>query len=229
MIFSKSFLSFLFLQILLGRGSIPITHLCSHRMGISWGTWEAAGHPLAMQRRCSLHCSMATNLPGVHWKQQSGPWGLANRCDRCVWILGSQTGHGSILSLAAFLTEQAEVKHRSGNEGRLYVKLQRLQFLVAKARLRKCESNDFKNWKCRKCSVQSPRTALVQNSAEGAWAGIGRVSTCPHCQVHQVRNQYQCQTVLWAADSYSGSIWVGAELHHSALSPYLWKTGGSKG
>ena len=69
-----------------------------------------------------------------------------------VWILGSQTGHRSILSLAVYLTwedkEPACIPHwtsrgkthRSGNEGRLYVKLQRLQFLVAKATISKTES-----------------------------------------------------------------------------------------
>lgn len=61
-----------------------------------------------------------------------------------VWILGSQTGHKSILSLAVYLIwedkQPACIPHwtsrgktqRSDNEGRLYVKLQRLQFLVAK-------------------------------------------------------------------------------------------------
>ena len=89
------------------------------------------------------------------------------------------------------------------------------------------------SWKNLHC--QGPRCARVQNSAEGATEGIGRVPTstshvhliCELVIENQQKKHVETPWALrslesfWAGDSHSGSIWVGAKLHNSALCPNL--------
>lgn len=152
MIFSKSFFILVSADTSRPRKhSKQNGHLLKH-LGSSWAS---TCHATKMQSSLldghqSAWCALKATKRSLRSSKQV--WQVYVILLLNVWILGSQTGHRSILSLAVYLTwedkEPACIPHwtsggkthRSGNRGRLYVKLQRLQFLVAKATISKTES-----------------------------------------------------------------------------------------
>lgn len=176
MIFSKSFF------ILVSDTSRPRKHSKQngHLLRHLGSSWASTCHATKMQSSLldghqSAWCALKATKRSLRSSKQV--WQVYVILLLNVWILGSQTGHRSILSLAVYLTwedkEPACIPHwtsggkthRSGNEGRLYVKLQRLQFLVAKPRLRK--------QRFQKLKVQ-PAEPKDRTCAKQCWRRLGR-------------------------------------------------------